>query len=526
MAAFNLTVEDCSPLVTYEPAGAWQDAPVEDPLVSRYSGQNFHSTSTSGATASITFHGTGITIFGGKRPGYGQYTLEIDGETVVAGDARGPTDSTEEVLATINGLLLGNHRAVLTHTDELPMDIDSFTIHDLLGSPGSQISVQNFDDTSPAISYNPTPEAWILNSQNLFQNNTLHFSEAPGASVSMPFAGDAVAVYGTISPDHAGMKITVDGQEITVAGGANGHVSRLHTKMLLYFRSDLGPGTHTLTMAANNPSSDAPFIDLDAIAVLSAPSLQAPETEPSTIQPVAEPGTTSPAGSPSGGLETQPNVGLGNGPQPGSGNVGTNGQPGTGLQNGATLPASSTPPPQGITKAGIVGAAVGGAVGLIVFLIVIFLLLRKRRQWKENRFPKSPDLPMQQDPKSMEGGMITGPLENSVFVFPPTKKPIFAAKPAAFPVKRTSAHSLAGSYYSSPMSGHRPDLSVASTSPLIRSVRFDSPSPSPPSSPPLRKPVPALTVTSPDERTFAALPQERLLLSPPRRPHLGFVERF
>lgn len=48
----------------------------------------------------------------------------------------------------------------------------------------------------------------------------------------MPFSGDAVAVYGTVSPDHANIEVQVDGQSKTFAGGAGGMASVLHTKVL------------------------------------------------------------------------------------------------------------------------------------------------------------------------------------------------------------------------------------------------------------------------------------------------------
>jgi hypothetical protein len=71
--------------------------------------------------------------------------------------------------------------------------------------------------------------------------------------------------------------------------------------------------------------------------------------------------------------------------------------------------------------------------------------------------PLSPDLPMQQDPKSIEAGMVSAPMENSVFVFPPPKA---TTSPGPSPKSWRSRggeererHSIAPSYYGSPSSG-------------------------------------------------------------------------
>jgi len=56
------------------------------------------------------------------------------------------------------------------------------------------------------------------------------FSQTPGASASLTFSGDAVALYGTVSPDHADINISVDGQEQRLPGGA-GLVSIVHPQV-------------------------------------------------------------------------------------------------------------------------------------------------------------------------------------------------------------------------------------------------------------------------------------------------------
>ncbi|KAG6831827.1 hypothetical protein H0H87_003746 [Tephrocybe sp. NHM501043] len=124
MASFDLKVEDSSPLISYAPVGAWADSPSTDALVASYSGQSLHTTSAQGATATINFNGTGISIFGGRRPGYGAFTISIDGQTATTGSANSDQESTNEALGSLSNLVYGPHTVIITNTGGSPIDID------------------------------------------------------------------------------------------------------------------------------------------------------------------------------------------------------------------------------------------------------------------------------------------------------------------------------------------------------------------------------------------------------------------
>lgn len=47
----------------------------------------------------------------------------------------------------------------------------------------------------------------------------------------MTFSGEAVALYGTVSEDHADIRLLLDGESVTFGAGANGLASTLHTKV-------------------------------------------------------------------------------------------------------------------------------------------------------------------------------------------------------------------------------------------------------------------------------------------------------
>ncbi|KAF8894088.1 hypothetical protein BD779DRAFT_1505192 [Infundibulicybe gibba] len=185
MAAFTLLVEDCSPLVSYRPPGAWADTPNDDSSAISYSG----------ATATLEFNGTGISIFGGQH-----------GKNIATGSAQSANSAFNKTLGQVLGLPNGAHSMVFTSASNAPVDIDYVNIETQIGNPSqsSTLSETTYDDNDPQITYSGS---WRSNSGPDFINNTLHFTQNPGDSASLSFSGDAVAVYGTMSPDHADIQM-------------------------------------------------------------------------------------------------------------------------------------------------------------------------------------------------------------------------------------------------------------------------------------------------------------------------------
>ncbi|KAK0225868.1 hypothetical protein IW262DRAFT_1358271 [Armillaria fumosa] len=351
MASLNLTVEDGSPLIFYSPAGAWTDSPNDDSSLPNYSGVSLHTTSTEGATATISFHGTGLTIYGGHRPTYGTYTVSLDGQGLSKGNASDIQASTRRLLASASGLSNGNHTAIITNTGST-IDIDYIDIECEIGS-GPELITIPFDDVDSHISYLPSESDWNINDKPAFINGTLHFTDVTDASASLSFTGDAVALYGTVSPDHANMRVSVDGLETTFSGSSNGSVSSLHPGILLYFSNGLGPDNHTITISAYREPSTGPFIDIDAIIVYFSN------------------GTNNDGGPVNGARH--PVV--------------------------SSLPSDASPPDSNsVATSTVVGAVLGGVGGMALLAALLFLLYRRKRLTRPREdaiSPSTPDLPMQ-----------------------------------------------------------------------------------------------------------------------------------
>ncbi|KAL0956339.1 hypothetical protein HGRIS_002488 [Hohenbuehelia grisea] len=381
MATFNVTVEDSSPLISYEPLGAWIDTPAGDALTPSYSGGSFHTTAAQGAKATIDFTGTGISIYGARKPSYGAYAITVDGRTIASGDATGSTATAQALLGTVSGLSDGPHQAIITNGGA-GMDIDWVDIQAGVGSGKSTISSKTFDDADPQISYTPS-SAWSTNTRPDFMSSTLHFTRESSAQATLKFSGDAVAVYSTVAPDHADIQIMLDGTPLTVPGGSGGRVSALRTKTLIYYASNLGSQEHTIVLSGI-PKPNAPFMDVDAITVFSAL-----------------------------GASNNNNQGGGTSNKP-SGTSST--APPSATSAGAGSSAS-----KGFPTPGIIGAAVGGGVFLLLLLALLLICLRRRRKRNDGAeaepvTPGSPQLPLQRpttfdvaEPRSPAWSFVSAP---------------------------------------------------------------------------------------------------------------------
>ncbi|KAJ6587195.1 hypothetical protein DFH09DRAFT_1359620 [Mycena vulgaris] len=407
-SSFNLTIDDSSPLILYNPSGAWQDASSNDTAGLAYTGNTLHSTTAPGATATINFNGTGISIYGGRRPSYGRYTMSVDGTTVMDSTATGDGLEVQQLLGSASGLANGPHTAVLTSTG-VGMDIDWVNLETQIGTAESTTTSVLYDDTHPALTY---AGSWnTVNNNPSYSNSTLHYTGAAGAAVSLAFSGNAVAVYGTVSPDHANIQITVDGK-VTMVDGGSTFVSALHPETLLYYANDLDSSPHMLIVT--NPGQQAgtgPFIDLDAVAVFSASSPSA--SSAATPLPSA--------------LDNHSD---------------TRSHPSSRLSTGA-----------------MIGIVVGAVFCILVLLALVMLLFlrRKRRAQTRSMDPKTPvdaELPLQ------------GPNMRFTPVSPQQPMPTFSRL-----ATRTSMHSIAPSYYAS---NNASRSSFASTTPILSMPRAPS----------------------------------------------------
>jgi hypothetical protein len=96
-------------------------------------------------------------------------------------------------------------------------------------SPSATISNKMVDDADSAVQYLPSALGWNTARNTNYNSGTLHFSDLAGATASLSFSGEALAVYGTTSPDHGDLQVQIDGNIAAVKPYTG--VSELHAQV-------------------------------------------------------------------------------------------------------------------------------------------------------------------------------------------------------------------------------------------------------------------------------------------------------
>ncbi len=124
---------------------------------------------------------------------------------------------------------------------------------------------QSIDDDDPALTY--TGSSWhsCAGSSPCSSGQTLHYGNGVGDTVTIPFTGTGVAVYGATSPYGGLGDIAVDGATAaTVTFSSTGTVA----STLMWSTSGLTQGPHTLTVTVDtSPNTDVGngYVDLDRV---------------------------------------------------------------------------------------------------------------------------------------------------------------------------------------------------------------------------------------------------------------------
>ncbi|KAI0093109.1 hypothetical protein BDY19DRAFT_902909 [Irpex rosettiformis] len=353
MVAFNITLDDSSPLVSY--SGSWLDTPGNDSLAANYTGASFHTSNTTGSTATLKFNGTGVWFYGAHLPQYGNYSITVDGQIVASGTASSGTSVPvfDQLLGSSFNLSMGQHVAVLSSVNGGAIDLDKLIFETQVGSQGGQVSQTVFKDTDSQIQYLPAP-AWSVSEQSFFSNGSAHFTESSGSKATLSFTGDAVAVYGGVSFDHGLYSVSVDGQSQQLNGGGYDE----------YHPQGLGSGSHNLTV-----TSGTGFLDLDTIIVLSATG-QTNDTKTSSSDPTLP----TAMGNNGGSMEGQS---VNNAPNQDTLHVNSANDNNNGSDASGAAKIKSVPP---AVLAAIVGASIIGLVSIIIIAIFIAQQIRNRHR--------------------------------------------------------------------------------------------------------------------------------------------------
>ncbi|KAF8180315.1 hypothetical protein K438DRAFT_1842273 [Mycena galopus ATCC 62051] len=350
MSTTNFTIDNVNPLIQYSPVGAWvagNDS--ADPLGHLYSnGGTFETCTTQGSSATFTFNGTQVYLFGAKRANHGTYSVTLDdAETTCSGFSEnavfGPIFISDVLKAGLHTVTLTNQ---MENTTFPYVDLDYITWTTIM--PNDDES-QIIEDTDPSFTYSPAL-SWTTNISGLqltgFSGNSGHATLTSGASVSVSFSGTFISLFGPVGPTISRYTAQLDGVE---EGTFNGTQAEAYTSQeLLYTATDLADEPHTLQLT------------LQLTGILAIDYVQVSPTSTSTAIAGAA------SGSVSGGLSSS-TLGLASGSASAASTITT----------GAVAATKNS-------DSRVVGPAVGGAVGgasiIAIFAFLAFFISRRKQR--------------------------------------------------------------------------------------------------------------------------------------------------
>ncbi|GAA3262120.1 hypothetical protein ACFO1B_56815 [Dactylosporangium siamense] len=218
-----------------------------------------HFASANGSTATLTFTGTGISVYGEQNTDQGNLGISIDGGTQVTVNTV-PSDGVRHAnvaVYTRTGLSAGTHTIVVTKLSGNYAVLDGFAV--LNTGP----TTTRMDNTDSRIAYS----GFTLQSGRTFGdlNGDIHYATTNGSTATLTFTGTGITVYGEQNTDQGNLGITIDGgTQVTVNTVPTDGVR--HANVVVYTRTGLTAGTHTIVVTKLSGT----YAVLDGFAVTSA----------------------------------------------------------------------------------------------------------------------------------------------------------------------------------------------------------------------------------------------------------------
>ncbi|WWC64623.1 uncharacterized protein I303_107234 [Kwoniella dejecticola CBS 10117] len=261
----EITLDDPSPMFRY--GGVWVRSHEDDDRRKDYFGQSYYSTNNTNDWVSLTFNGTGITVYGAKRSDHGMYKVRMDDVDIATSDGYSSNPLFQQAFYTAEDLSADReHTIIFTNTpsegtDSVmrnTIDIDYAVIK--TATTGT-IHTSTFDDTSSTFSY--TGSNWVRGTaSDDYYATTRMVSRDAGDVMQFAFSGTSVALFGGVNFDHSNFTVVLDGVQIPNSL-YNGTYFGLRPQTLLWTANNLPEGPHSLSLTNIGGGKRGQYFDFD-----------------------------------------------------------------------------------------------------------------------------------------------------------------------------------------------------------------------------------------------------------------------
>jgi hypothetical protein len=205
-----------------------------------------HASPKIGDTVTITWTGTGITVYGEKYTDQGLVGVTLDGVAQANVNTTANPRQVQAPIVTLTGLAAGTHTLTLTHLTGTYMTIDKAVL------PGGSVVLApvlpplpvTVNDTATAFGYRG---AWYLTAKRGLGDyqDDVHASPKIGDTVTVTWTGTGITVYGEKYTDQGLVGVTLDG---VAQANVNTTANPRQVQAAIVSFAGLSAGTHTLTL--------------------------------------------------------------------------------------------------------------------------------------------------------------------------------------------------------------------------------------------------------------------------------------
>lgn len=225
---------------------------------------------TSGARASFTFSGTGVSWIGLPCEICGFSNVFLDGALVGTVDTFAATrPAASRALFTTRGLAAGSHTLVIEATGTQNASsggahivVDAFDVEGATSGGGT--GPRRIEESDPSVTYAGT---WIAQFRSDLSGGSVVESSDANGTATLTFTGTGVKWIGFKGPWAGIAEVYLDG---TLAATVDTYAPTEQAQVVLYSVSGLPAGTHTLRIGVTgtwSPSSSSAWIVVDAFDV-------------------------------------------------------------------------------------------------------------------------------------------------------------------------------------------------------------------------------------------------------------------
>jgi hypothetical protein len=240
-------IEDTSTSVAY--SGSWSMN-----LNLNHSGGTAKLSTDPGATATVSFTGTGIHWIGYRDQWSGIASIYLDGDFLLTVDTYAPAGQFQALLYSIEGLPLGPHQLTLmalgvhdAAAAESWIWVDAFDV--VNGTPGTAAgdpwaTFTRYEETNPSTTLTGT---WYSNISSVHSGGSAVLSEEAGARATFSFTGTRVR-WIAYRDEYSGIgRVYLDG---SLVGVYDTYASPAQAQTVMFRTGALGSGPHTLAVEA------------------------------------------------------------------------------------------------------------------------------------------------------------------------------------------------------------------------------------------------------------------------------------